>query len=73
MRWDANGRSLLYTKNEDGVENIWSQPIAGGPPKQLTHFNNLVIWGFDLSRDGKRLVMDRGIDNRDVVLIRDVR
>jgi Tol biopolymer transport system component len=73
FRWDASGRSLVYTKNEGGVENIWSQPIAGGPPKQITHFSSLVIWSFDLSRDGKRLVMDRGIDNRDVVLIRDLR
>jgi Tol biopolymer transport system component len=60
FRWAANGRSLLYIKNEDGVGNIWSQPIAGGTPKQITHFNNEEIDSFDLSRDGKRLVMSRG-------------
>jgi Tol biopolymer transport system component len=73
FRFDTDGRSLLYTKNEGGVENIWSKPFAGGPPKQITHFNSLVIWDFDISRDGKQLVMSRGIDNRDVVLIRDLR
>ena len=43
------------------------------PPKQLTHFNSLLISQFDLSHNGKELVMSRGTANRDVVLIRDVR
>jgi eukaryotic-like serine/threonine-protein kinase len=73
LRWAADGRSLLYVKNEGGVDNIWSQPIAGGPPKQITHFNSEQIWGFDLSRDGKQLVMRRGTPQEDVVLIRDLR
>jgi len=71
FRWGTDGRSLLYTKNEGGVDNIWSQPIAGGTPKQITHFNSELISSFDLSRDGKRLVMSRGTRKLDVVLIRD--
>ena len=71
--WAADGRSLLYTKNEGGVDNIWNQPILGGTPKQVTHFNSEQIWGFDLSRDGKRLVMRRGRTQEDVVLIRNLR
>ncbi len=73
FRWGTDGRSLLYTKNEGGVDNIWSQPIAGGTPKQITHFNSELISGFDLSRDGKRLVMSRGTRKQDVELIRDLR
>ncbi len=73
IRWSADSRSILYIKNEGGVSNIWSQPISGEPPKQITHFNSEVIRSFDLSRDGKHLVMNRGTANRDVVLIRDVR
>jgi serine/threonine protein kinase/Tol biopolymer transport system component len=73
FRWAADGRSLLYTKSEGGVYNIWSQPIAGGTPKQITHFNSEEIASFDLSRDGKRIVMDRGILKQDVLLIRDLR
>lgn len=73
IRWSPDGRSILYIKNEGGVSNIWSQPISGGPAKQVTHFNNLLIFSFDVSRDGKQLVMNRGTSNRDVVLIRDVR
>jgi Tol biopolymer transport system component len=73
FRWGTDGRSLLYTKNEGGVDNIWSQPIAGGTPKQITHFNSELISSFDLSRDGKRLVMSRGTLKQDVVLIRDLK
>jgi Tol biopolymer transport system component len=73
FRWGTDSRSLLYTKNEGGVDNIWSQPIAGGTPKQITHFNSEVISSFDLSRDGKRIVMGRGTTRQDVLLIRDLR
>jgi Tol biopolymer transport system component len=73
FRWGTDSRLLLYTKNEGGVDNIWSQPIAGGTPKQITHFNSELISNFDLSRDGKRLVMSRGTRKQDVVLIRDLR
>ena len=41
--WVADGHSLLYAKNEGGVDNFWSQPIAGGMPKQMTHFNDQKI------------------------------
>lgn len=71
--WGTDGRSLLYIKNEGGVNNIWSRPIAGGTPKQITHFNSEGISSFDLSRDGERLVMSRGRRKKDVVLIRDVK
>jgi serine/threonine protein kinase/Tol biopolymer transport system component len=73
LRWAADGRSLLYTKDTDGVVNIWSQPIAGGAPGQVTHFKSDFIFGFDLSRDGKRLIIGRGHETSDVVLIRDLR
>ena len=73
FRWAADGRSLLYTKDEGRVDNIWSQPIAGGTPEQLTHFNSDVILDFDLSRDGQRIAMRRGTFNQDVALIRDLR
>jgi serine/threonine protein kinase len=73
LRWTSDSRSLLFVKNEDGVSNIWSQPISGGASKKITRFTSDLIWGFDLSRDGKMIVMDRGNEGGDVVLIRDVR
>ena len=73
LRWTPDSRSLLYVKNDGGVSNIWSQPISGAIPKQITHFNSLSILNFDVSRYGKRLVMSRGTLSRDVVLIRDLK
>ena len=73
LQWSPDGHALLFVKSEAGVSNLWSLPISGEPPKQLTHFNNELIWGFTLSSDGRRLLMDRGTYSSDVVLIRDVR
>ena len=73
LGWTPDSRSLLYSKTEHGVSNLWSQSIAGGPPKQVTHFNSDLINSFDLSRDGKRLVMDRLTESSHVILIRDVK
>jgi len=73
IRWTTDGRSLLYIKNESGVSNLWAQPISLGSPKQITHFNSELMSNFDVSRDGKDLLMNRGTANRDVVLIRDAK
>jgi len=73
IRWTADGQSLLFIKNESGVSNLWSQPISGEPPRQISHFNSELIPSFDLSQDGKQLVLNRGTANRDVVLIRDLK
>jgi Tol biopolymer transport system component len=73
IRWARDSRSFLYIRNENGVSNLWSQSISAEPPKQITHFSSELIQSFDLSRDGKQLVMGRGTANRDVVLIREAK
>jgi len=73
LHWTPDGRYLLYVNNAGDVWNLWSQPVAGGPPKQITHFSQYSIYGFDLSGDGKRLVMDRFTENNHVILIRRVK
>ncbi|MDQ3258978.1 MAG: hypothetical protein M3R15_34805, partial [Acidobacteriota bacterium] len=69
LRWTPDGRALLYINARDGVSNIWSQPIDGSPPRQLTAFDSNVIYSFDLSRDGKQLAIARGNENSDVILV----
>jgi Tol biopolymer transport system component len=73
LRWAPDGQSLLYVNTDGGVSNLWSQKIYGGSPRQITHFNSELIESFDVSRDGKWIVMNRGRKDRDVVLIRDVK
>ncbi|CAN5461695.1 hypothetical protein BH10ACI3_BH10ACI3_27040 [soil metagenome] len=69
LRWTPDGRSLAYIATRDGVSNIWSMPIDGGTPKQLTNFTTDQIAWFDLSRDGKPTLFSRGATTKDVVLI----
>ena len=73
FQWNSDGRALLYILTRDGVSNIWSQPLDGGPPKQLTDFKSDHIFRFNWSSDGKQLVLARGSVSSDVVLISDLR
>jgi len=72
-QWSVDGRSLLYTVNNNNVTNIWSQPLDGAPPKQVTDFKDSLMTGFAWSHDGKQLACSRGILMRDAVLITDVK
>ncbi|MEK6325268.1 MAG: protein kinase [Acidobacteriota bacterium] len=71
--WTADGRAVTYVLNRGGVSNIWSQPLDGGKPVQLTDFKMDRIFAYDWSRDGKQLVLARGTISNDVVLISDFR
>jgi len=73
IRWAPDGRSLTYIDDLNGVSNIWSRPVSGGPPKQLTHFTSGQIFNFAWSRDGKQLALARGTETSDVVLITNFR
>jgi len=73
VQWSADGKSLLYSMNANNVSNIWSQPIEGGPPKQITNFKEMLITGFALSHDGKQLACTRGNLFRDAVLVTDLK
>jgi Tol biopolymer transport system component len=71
LHWTADGRALNYVDNRGGVSNIWSQPVDGGAPKRLTDFTSEKIFRIAWSRDGKRLVFERGTDINDTTLIGD--
>ncbi|HET8677636.1 MAG TPA: hypothetical protein VFO63_17685, partial [Blastocatellia bacterium] len=71
--WTVDGRALTYSDEQRGVVNIWSQPIAGGTPKQLTSFTEGQLLFFAWSPDGKELAVTRGSATSDVVLISNFR
>ena len=73
LRWTLDGRALTYVDTTGGVSNIWSLPIDGGKPVQLTDFKTDRIFWYDFSRDGKQLALSRGTETSDVILIRDFR
>jgi Tol biopolymer transport system component len=70
--WTPDGRSIAYIDNGSGLLNIWSKPIDGGAPKQLTNFKSVLVNSFAISRDNK-IAVYRFSATRDVVLIKDFR
>jgi Tol biopolymer transport system component len=73
LRWTSDSRAVLYIDTRGGVSNIWSQPVEGGKPVQVTDFKTDRIFSFDYSRDGKQLALARGTQISDVVLISNFR
>jgi TolB protein len=70
--WLPDGRSIAYLDTASGILNIWSQPLDGSAPKQLTNFKSEFVNSFAISRDGK-IVAYRFSATRDIVLIKDFR
>jgi serine/threonine protein kinase/Tol biopolymer transport system component len=69
LQWTSDGQALTYIHERDGISNIWTQPIAGGPPKPLTGFTAEQIFSFAVSPDNKQIALARGSVTSDVVLI----
>ena len=70
VRWTPDGSALAYIVNRDGVSNIWTQPLDGGPARQITNFKSDQIFWFEWSPDGGQLGVSRGAITSDVVMIR---
>ena len=58
--WSPDGKAIVYIKDENRVSNVWSQPLDGGSPRQLTNWSAEQIFAFAWSRDGKQLAVSRG-------------
>ncbi len=67
--WMPDGRSIAYLDNSSGILNVWSQPLDGGTPKQLTNYKSEFVTSFAISRDG-RIATYRWSATRDIVLIK---
>ena len=73
FKWASDGKSLIYFEKRDRAENLWSQPIDGSPPKQLTNFDSGEIYRFDVANNGDGFILARGRTSSDVVLINNFR
>jgi eukaryotic-like serine/threonine-protein kinase len=67
-RWIPGQQALAYVDARSGSPNVWTYPLNGKPPQQLTHFSVGRIFGIALSPDGSKIAMSRGSINSDVVL-----
>jgi eukaryotic-like serine/threonine-protein kinase len=72
VQFTPDGKAVAYTVSENGVENIWIQPLNGSAGYQTTDFKSEKIWSFRFSPDGTRLGVVRGHFDSDVVLLQDI-
>jgi Tol biopolymer transport system component len=66
-----NGSAVAYPILENGVSNIWVQPLDGSPGRQITNFKSGTFRNFSWSPDGKSLALIRDASQSDVVLLRE--
>ncbi len=73
LRWSPDQKSVQYLLTRRGATNVWEQPLAGGPPRQVTDFTSGHIFDFVWSRDGKQLLLAKGEETSDVLLVSNFR
>lgn len=71
--WSPDGKEIVYVKDDNQASNLWSLPLDGGKPRQLTNWPSERIFWFAWSRDGKQLAVARGHHSSDLLLIKDFR
>ena len=68
-----DGKALAYAIRENGVDNVWRQPLDGSPGKKITNFNADQITDMQWSPDGKTLGILRTHSDSDVVLLQETK
>ncbi len=71
MASTPDGKSVAYIVRDQGVDNIFVQPLDGSPGHQITNFTSEHIAEFQWSPDGKTLAVARAQNTSDVVLLRE--
>jgi Tol biopolymer transport system component len=70
LRWAPSGKAIQYLLTRNGATNVWEQPLTDTEPHQVTNFPSGRIFDFAWSRDGKQLLLTKGNQSSDVILIR---
>lgn len=71
LNFTPDGKAVAYPIRENGVDNLWIQPLDGSTGRKITQFDAEQIFNFRWSPDGKNLCILRGHSDSDVVLIRE--
>lgn len=70
VHWSGDANALRFSLMRDGAGNVWELSLAGGEPRQLTHFSpGLDLDSFAYSPDGKQLAAVRHAVRFDVVTL----
>jgi Tol biopolymer transport system component len=69
VNFTPDGKAVAYPIRENGVDNLWVQPLDASRGRQITNFDSEQISNFRWSPDGRSLCILRGHTDSDVVLI----
>jgi Tol biopolymer transport system component len=71
VQFTPDGKALAYPIEENGADNVWSQPLNGSAGHRITNFDSDGIECFFWSPDGKTLGVLRRHLESDVVLLQE--
>jgi Tol biopolymer transport system component len=71
LQFTPDGKAVACVGWENGVDNVWVQPLDGSADHPITDFTSDQVWLFSLSPDGKSLAVLRGHYDSDVVLLQE--
>ena len=69
MRFWPDGKSIVRSDIEGDRANLFRVDLATNKIEKLTNFSEMQTFPFDISPDGKRIVLARGLLTRDAVLV----
>jgi serine/threonine protein kinase len=73
LAFTPDGKAVAYPVRENGVDNVWVQPLDGSPGRKITNFNADQINDIHWSPDGKSLGVLRSHRDSDVVLLQEAK
>ena len=71
VQFTPDGKAVAYSIRENGVDNLWVQPLNSSVAHPITNFNSEQIKVFHWSLDGKNLALLREHSESDVVLLQE--
>ena len=73
MRWLPDQSGLAFIDYRNKSSNIWVKPLDDKKPLfPLTDYKDGQIFGFDWSSDGKKILITRGAEMSDVLLLKNL-
>jgi serine/threonine protein kinase len=73
LSFTPDGKAIAYAIRENGVDNVWVQPLDSSAGHKITSFHADQIGDLHWSPDGKSLAILRNHIDSDVVLIRETK
>ena len=70
LHWTADGTAIIY---KDSPLGLWRQRLDGSPREPVRGLETVPVYNFALSVDGKSLAYTRGVDMREIVLLRNAK